>query len=285
MGLLSSIAGIIATIVGGPVAGAIAGGFTSILEGNDPFQAFLGGVTSFGLTSFMGGDNWFSGLLGDSSSAAVGAAEGAAAGGAAGAVADDATKAAVSGWEGPAADSAAQVPTGAAQAVSGLPQTPGGYVDVDQFDTQGIVARGMSPADAASAGADTVSGMDIVRPSDYANVGGGEQQGGIINRGMEWIKGNQTAAMLGLAAVGGVGQAALQSDIAAKKIIADRELQEQKTRNAMQLEEWKRAFTQGGSYFDTGGVGFKPSGTTGLRRPDGTLVYARPGIIAGQMKG
>lgn len=271
MGLLSSIAGIIATFIpgGGPILGLVVRGIGGIIEGEDPLQAFLGGITSFGLSQFMGGNSFFSGFGGEAANAAAPAA-GEAVGGA---VAEEAANTAVSGWEGPAADVATQAP-GAAQMIAAVPGTPGGYVEPAAFD----------PTLAATESA--VPGGDLVRAEDYRNVGMGKAEPpGIINRGLAWMNKNPVPTMAAVTAIGGAGQGLLNREIAEKRIIAERELQDQRLANAQKLEEWKRAFTQGGSYFDTGGVGFKSTGTTGLRRPDGTLVYARPGIIAGQMRG
>lgn len=113
---------------------------------------------------------------------------------------------------------------------------------------------------------------------------------GIIGGAMDWATkspSNTLLALGGLQAatgvVGGVGQYMAQRDLQEERLNAERELQQQKVDDAKELEEWKRRFTQSGSYFDAN-IPFRRKPGAILRRPDGSPVYASPGIVAGAMR-
>lgn len=82
----------------------------------------------------------------------------------------------------------------------------------------------------------------------------------------------------------GIANNKTANDVVDKRIAAEKELEASKLENAKALEEWKRTFIQGGSYFDSR-IPFKaPAQPRQLRRPDGSLVH-QPGIVAGAMQG
>lgn len=108
---------------------------------------------------------------------------------------------------------------------------------------------------------------------------------GIIDSIMKFGKENQMLSsgimQVGGSMIKGMFDSNTANEVMDKRIAADRELLTQKTTEAQRLEEWKRRFTQGGSYFDAQ-VNMKPKSNV-LRRPDGSVVYAQPGIITGAM--
>lgn len=130
----------------------------------------------------------------------------------------------------------------------------------------------------------------IVSADAYSTDIPGGPADGIIDRVMQWANANpggaRIAAGLGAGALGvagGIGSALLNRDTAEKRMRAYKELLSQRTAEEAKAMDNKRAFVQGGSYFDTKGLPVAPAATQPLRRPDGSLVYAQPGIISGAM--
>lgn len=112
---------------------------------------------------------------------------------------------------------------------------------------------------------------------------------GIIDSVLQWGSKNpllaSTALQLTGGIIGGIGNNITANDIADKNIQAAKELQEMKLQQEKELLEWKRRFTQEGSYFDAR-VPIRPGANKQLRRPDGTPVYAPGGgLISSQMTG
>lgn len=146
-----------------------------------------------------------------------------------------------------------------------------------QIDSDSIV-------DPTGSGASTV---DTVNAENAFTQGGGYQPGGIIDSVLKFANENQTltGGMVSgaLGVVGGIGSALLNKSTAEKKMEADKELLSQKTVEDLKAAENKRAMIQSGSYFDSKLGVSAPQATRQLRRPDGTLVYAQPGLITGQM--
>lgn len=141
------------------------------------------------------------------------------------------------------------------------------------------VPAGM-PTAVADAGA--ISGMATNMAAPAAAAPGGiinNAMGAVLEFGKEYpglaLAGGQMATGI----IGGIGQSGMLD----RKIQADKEMQEQKMADAQSLEEWKRRFIQGGSSYDAK-VPFQPTNQP-LKRPDGSNVYATPGIVAGAMKG
>lgn len=101
---------------------------------------------------------------------------------------------------------------------------------------------------------------------------------GIIDRATQWATKNPVpATLIGTqlaGAVGGIGKAALEKEIAERNIRARSALLTQQTQEQLDL-------SRRGTF--TGNVGVTPAANKVLRRPDGTLVY--PGIVAGQTGG
>lgn len=108
---------------------------------------------------------------------------------------------------------------------------------------------------------------------------------GVLNGAMQWMGKNPLPAtiigtQLAGGVIGGIGQAKLQED----RQDHERQLLEQRLEDQQALEEWKRRFTQSGSYFDATPK-LKPAADTTLRRPDGTPVYGPNGLISSTMRG
>lgn len=117
--------------------------------------------------------------------------------------------------------------------------------------------------------------MGQFTPADMGAAGpAAANNGGIISSAMKYAKDNPLLALGALNLAGGVvkgiGQSQLQKD-----------LMERQYAQEVGLQEWKRRFTQGGSYFDAN-VNVKPAANKTLRRSDGTPVH---GIVAGTMRG
>lgn len=110
---------------------------------------------------------------------------------------------------------------------------------------------------------------------------------GILNSVVDWAKANPklatTGAQLVFGAMKGAGDREAADNMMEKRIQADQALLAQRTEEAKELDEWKRRFTQAGSFFDAP-VPKANANATQLRRPDGSLVYSN-GIIANQVGG
>ena len=93
-----------------------------------------------------------------------------------------------------------------------------------------------------------------------------------------------TAGILGgVQTIGGVIEGIGASQRQEDQQAHERALLEQKIEDQKELEEWKRQFTQSGSFFDAK-PGFRPAANRQLRRPDGTPVFSPGGMIAGTMR-
>lgn len=157
--------------------------------------------------------------------------------------------------------------------------------DMTGFKTESVAQP--TPWDGSSA---TPYSTETYSPGTYGASSGGASGGkyngfgsGLIN----WAKENEKLAAVGASSaiglIGGVMANANADERLDKQIASQKELTSQKTQEQIALDNSRREAIQKGSYFDAD-LKMKP-GSKVLRRPDGTLVYASPGIIAGQMKG
>ncbi len=158
----------------------------------------------------------------------------------------------------------------------------GGENSFDNGQMQGIVDQG--PA----AIPDTQSPAPWEERSRVYRAPGLVEQ--YMNPLVDWANQNPGASKLigaigggALTMAGGVGAALLNKSAAEMKIEADRALASQKTEELLKEAQNKRAMVQGGSYFDSRIGVTAPVKTRQLRRPDGSLVFAQPGIIASEM--
>lgn len=111
----------------------------------------------------------------------------------------------------------------------------------------------------------------------------GTKAPGLIDSVIEWGKNNKALAagalQLGGGLLKGVGDAAAMD----KKIAAEKEIAAGRSPEAILAAQRANAASSG-AYGQR--LGFQaPSAPRVLRRPDGSIVYAQPGLIAGQMKG
>lgn len=198
---------------------------------------------------------------------------------------------------------------GASLAAGGLEAGLGaeaGVGAIDSLTADSVIETGASAAgqDAllGGAGADVLAGTsDAMLPANLGNAwegaaadsaaqnaaleaapGATPDGGGLI----DWARNNKMLAygamQVGTGIVGGIGQNLTQNQLMDKRIQADKDLLEQKKRNAQELEEWRRRFTQSGSYFDAAMPVSK--GPSALTRPGGAPVYdPNGGLIASQM--
>lgn len=101
-----------------------------------------------------------------------------------------------------------------------------------------------------------------------------------LSQALYWGKHNPEAlnfvAQLGGGALQSLGEYVTTNDLLAKKIAAQRGLQEQDLRLAIELETWKRQHVQNGDFWSAK-IPFKPSPKAqgALRRPDGKAVFAK----------
>lgn len=100
----------------------------------------------------------------------------------------------------------------------------------------------------------------------------------LLDQALKYAKDNKELTS-GLMQIGGgllkgIGENKQQD----KKIQAQKDLENQKLQNQMELQNFLRRFTQSGSYFDSA-LPFKP-GAPVLRRPGGQPVYTSTGLIA-----
>lgn len=156
-----------------------------------------------------------------------------------------------------------------AQQVSGLPSTASetllsGETGAFDMGTGGVAeAMGLTPS--------------------AANV-----SPGVINSAVDWMKKNPSLAVGGgqliFGALNGIGNRQAAAEMMDRRIQADKELLAQRASDAKELEEWKRRFTQAGSFFDATVPVRAPATSQPLRRPDGSQVYSN-GIIANSVGG
>lgn len=266
-GILGIIGAIVGAVFGAPVFGsallgsAIGGAVGGIAEGQDPGKAILGGALSFGIghvinffSDAAGFSTSFSDLFGGGSSELAGTAAAEGAG---------------------ATTAAAEAAGGdliAAHDISGLGVNVGEFAGTPTNPIDTISAADASNLAHAWEGAIADSAAQGAALKTAADISGAGAQKGFLNSAIDWAKENpQLATGLALAGGGvlkGVGDAA-----------AARELLQEKLQQAKELEEWKRRFTQEGSYW-TGTLPFSaPRQQVPLRRPDGTLVYAPTGFL------
>lgn len=153
------------------------------------------------------------------------------------------------------------------------PQTGGG--EPQQIDTSGAPDTGSGAGSAETIQAENLfSGLNADQSTfgkiiDWANA----------NKGGAGLIAGLGAGALGVA--GGVGSALLNKSAAESKIQADRQLLQDKAAQDRALLDYKRGLIQSGSYFDSKGT---PTAAprAPLRRPDGSLVFAQPGLLTGR---
>lgn len=258
---------------------ALGGGAATLLTTGDPMKALVSGGISY-----LGGQ-LFSGM--------TGAAEGA------GAV----------DWGSLDAGPGAMAVDGGGSGSSGLigeqmnlgPTGAQKIVLADAGNTMTDVSPGYGDAGEMTSSLQSLSNPppEPIVGSEAYSTGAGTGGKGLIGSVMDWAKENPdmaqaagTVAGGALQVAGGVGAALLRSSDTEKqtaanssmldrRIQAEKDLQDKKVANAIELEEWKRKFAQAGSYFDSA-LPFKPAADTTLRRPGGAPVY-KPGLIASAM--
>lgn len=135
--------------------------------------------------------------------------------------------------------------------------------------------------------------MGQFAPQDVGLTPASQSQPGLIDSWMKFSKENPVATVVGAQLAGGVIQGigaaqrqdealASQERMQERNISAQRELLDQRLEDAKAMEEFKRRFTQAGSYFDATPK-VKPAADKVLRRPDGTPVYSG-GVISTGMR-
>jgi len=258
-------------------AGALIGAGTSLLTGGNPLQGALFGAVGGGVASHFGGASNAAGTAASAGEASVAALAGDVA-----AVPDNV--AALTGGDGIVAGAMNGTPTNAQQF---LLADGSGATDVPQ----GMLGEGAMPP----AGRPELGG-ESWRASDWGGEGGGRvydqvpavvpatAKPGIIESAMGWAKDNKELALggaqLAFGAMKGVGDAGAARELADRKAAADLAVLEKRKQDEMALQDWKRRFTQSGSYF--AGKPAKPSGQA-LTRADGSPVFGPNGIIAAHM--
>lgn len=140
-------------------------------------------------------------------------------------------------------------------------------------DTGKLAQDILNPATGSGAPADVTTRAEQTF-LEGAKAGAPVQKQGIVQGVLDWIKENKTAALIGgqtiAGAVGGVGKASLEKEIAKRNIEANKQLLAQKTDEQLRM-------SREGTY--RGGAPVVPSGQTVLYRPDGTPVYITGGGI------
>lgn len=161
---------------------------------------------------------------------------------------------------------------GAAQQMAGLSTNPASVI----LDGAPTIMENAVAGYGAGVPSGTVVGSGI-----------GGVAGGAGNSILDWAMKNKelatTGAQLVFGAMKGVGDRDAAKEMMDRRIQADQALLAQRTEEAKELDEWKRRFTQAGSFFDAP-VPKANANATQLRRPDGSLVYSN-GIIANQVGG
>jgi hypothetical protein len=180
--------------------------------------------------------------------------------------------AATTGASGVAAGAAPAAETiSAAQQALGPSATPQGLLD---SGFPGDPASQFSPPVAA-----TAPTPPPVAPTTGAR-GLLDSVGDLAKGAGDWAKANPTITAAGMITGGsmlkGVGDRAGALELADKKAANDRALLDQRTKQSMDVEEWRRRFSQGGMMSTP--LPFAPSGRP-LQRPDGTPVYGSSGLL------
>lgn len=171
----------------------------------------------------------------------------------------------------------------------------GGVSDVSPGMTLSTAAQPAGDAmriadDAAGGYASAATGSDAARMvDDVANGNPGALPGGDGARAgfdpLKWFKENDKLATAGaqliFGAMKGVGDREAMKDIENQRTQRSMEILAQQQKNAQDMAEWNRRFTQAG---DIGGArpAVSANGTATLRRPDGTPVY-QGGLISTRM--
>lgn len=105
---------------------------------------------------------------------------------------------------------------------------------------------------------------------------------GLVQSVLDWGKQNQGIASGLITAAGGLMKGVGENAALEKKLAAEKEIAAMRSPQATQ-DALRAQAASSGAFGQT--LGFSAPGTPPvLRRPDGSLVYARPGIVAGQMK-
>jgi hypothetical protein len=140
----------------------------------------------------------------------------------------------------------------------------------------GAVAPAATPS--ASVPISSTTGTTTLLPGEVA----ASQSPGIINSMMNWAEANPllTASILNIG--GGVLKGMGDQKMQEERLQHEKDQTAQKFEDSKALEEWKRRFIQGGSFFDVKMPFAAPAQQRQLRRPDGTLVQR--GIITNEMK-
>lgn len=129
--------------------------------------------------------------------------------------------------------------------------------------------------------------MGQFTPQEAGGIPSSQVKPGVIDSVLDFSN-KYPAAALGVTTAGaqlaggvvaGVGASQRQED----QQQHERELLEQRIQKEKELEEWKRQFTQGGSYFDAKPK-IRPGPSKVLTRPGGTPVYGPGGMISTMMR-
>lgn len=183
--------------------------------------------------------------------------------------------------------------TGAADAGSsaarmGINTNAQQFLVADSGTTMTDVSGGMVNATPASGpfpmegpGAFDQFGSQAMPGAAGGTVFDGAQGPGIIDSVLRFGKENPLVTAAGLQLGGGIikgiGDNVTANELMDRRVGADAALLDDRARKEQELEEWKRKFKQEGSYFDSK-IPVK-TGSTVLRRPDGSPVYGPNGII------
>ena len=150
----------------------------------------------------------------------------------------------------------------AGDAAGSLIESQMGMSGAESIATQAAQAGGI-----ATSAAETVSGV---------------ARRGLIERGIDWATKNKEltagALQLGGGILKGIGENAAMD----RRIAAEREIAAGRSPEALLATQRANAASSG-AYGQTLRFG-APATPRVLRRPDGTLVYAQPGIVAGQVR-
>jgi hypothetical protein len=113
------------------------------------------------------------------------------------------------------------------------------------------------------------------------------QSPGLIDTALKFAKDNKEvtagAMQIGGGLLKGIGDRAGANERLDKTIQAQKDLEQQRLQNQMDLQKFLRLHTQSGSFFDTA-LPFRPGANTPLKRPGGANVYTSDGLIARGMR-
>lgn len=242
--------------VAGEVAvGLVAGSVAEAVVG-DAVIASVGEALASGLTGELA-----SGFIGDFlSTAATDVASATTAGG---------SQAVTEGLTNAAADTATTSTADAAAQANGIATTPQEAASLPKDAASTIDQVGNGGAPAAHDGATASNGVP-------------HQDSTVWNNVSKWLEDNKVVANGAGNLLGGLGKGIIDSSTAEKNAAAQTNIA--KNRTLWDLEGAQAGSAASGAFNQT--VPFSAPGTPRqIRRPDGSLVYASPGIIAGKMGG